>query len=431
MMASVAQPAPSLGRAAGSLGVLALAMAAGFAAMSSFGTVQEAAKAELGLSDYALGVIQGVAAAVPLALFSVPIGILVDRRSRVRLLLLLAVLWTAGTFLTAYAPDAGVLFAARMMTGIGTTGALTAALSLSADLCPPGQRGRALLAVTTGKTLGLAAGFAITGALYGWFSGGAFGLSAWRAAHLALGGTFLLCLLPLLGLREPPRREVARAEAPFRVVAGELWARRAFLLPLFLGQVSVVMADNAAVVWAAPVLGRTYGLQPDQFAGWMGALIFGTGLGGALLGGFAADWGQRSGRRGGILLGAVIAAVVGAPAALFPIAGDVTVFAIALGMLMLCGTITGLVTSVALTVLVPNEARGLVIGLFIAVAGVIGFGVAPSLVAGVSTLLGGEAQLAPALAIVGTATSILAILAFLLAARRAPRSATEDLSDRC
>ena len=65
------------------------------------------------------------------------------------------------------------------------------------------------------------------------------------------------------------------------------------------------------------------------------------------------------------------------------------------------GTITGLITSVALTVLLPNELRGLSIGAFIAIAGLIGFGIAPSLVTMVSTLLGGEAMLREALAIVG------------------------------
>lgn len=423
-MATAAAPAQSLGRAALPLGILALAMTAGFAAMTSFGTVQEAAKAELGMSDYALGLVQGVAAALPLALFSVPIGILVDRWNRVRLLAGLAALWTVGTLLTAYAQSIPVLFVARMLTGIGTTGALTAALSIGADLCPPEQRGRALLIVTTGKTLGIAAGFALTGALFGLFAAGGLGLPNWRAAHLALAALLFVCLLPLLSLREPARREVVAAGAPLKVVGRMLWARRAFLAPLFLGQVSVVMADNAAIVWAAPVLGRSYGLSPNEFAGWMGALVLGTGLGGAILGGFAADWGQRSGRRGGVLFGAVIAAAVGAPGAFFPIAGDVTLFAVLMGLLVLCGTITGLITSVALTVLIPNEARGLVIGLFIAVAGVIGFGVAPTLVAAVSDLLGGEGQLAPALTMVGVATSLLAIVAFALAARRAPSSAT-------
>lgn len=427
-MASIAAPAPSLGRAAWPLGMLALGLAAGFAAMGSFGTVQESAKAELALSDQTLALVQGVAAAVPLALFSVPIGILVDRTNRVRLFVALAVLWTLGTLLTAYAPNAGVLFVARMMTGTGTTGALTAALSLGADLCLPSQRGRAMLVMTLGKSLGIAAGFGLAGALFGMFGAGALGLTGWRAIHLVLGLLFLLCLLPLLTLREPARREVATANAPLRIVARELWARRAFLLPLFLGQVSVVMADNSALIWAAPVLGRHYGLAPDQFAGWMGALIFGTGIGGAVLGGLAADWGQRSGVRGGVLRGALIAAAIGAPAALFPIAGSVPLFALCMGALVLCGTVTGLITSVTLTVLIPNEARGLCIGLFIAVAGVIGFGVAPTAVTWVSSALGGEAHLAPALALVGTVTGAISVAAFALAIRNAPPSPLSEHS---
>jgi len=116
---------------------LSLATGAGFIAMGSFGTVQEGAKAELMLSDYATSMVTGVSAAVPLALLSIPIGILGDRFARVRLLILLAVLWTAGTLLTALASDAQMLCVARMMTATGTTGGVTAALSLAADLCRP------------------------------------------------------------------------------------------------------------------------------------------------------------------------------------------------------------------------------------------------------------------------------------------------------
>lgn len=186
------------------------------------------------------------------------------------------------------------------------------------------------------------------------------------------------------------------------------------------------MADNAALVWAAPVLSRHYGLQPGDFAGWMGALVFGSGLVGTLLGGFAADWGQKSDIRGGLLLGAVVAAAIGVPAALFPIGPSVAWFAVAFGTLSLCGAITGLVSSVALTVLIPNELRGLCIGAFIAFAGLIGFGIAPSLVTAISSLLGGESHLGPALAIVGVATGALSVVGFLLAMRRAPLSAVDE-----
>src|SRR3546814_19402718 len=98
-----------------------------------------------------------------MVLFSIPIGILVDRRNRVRLTIGLALLWTLGTLLTAFAPSAGLLTAARMLVGIGSTGSLTAALSLFADFCEPEQRGRAMLIVTLGKALGVALDFALTG----------------------------------------------------------------------------------------------------------------------------------------------------------------------------------------------------------------------------------------------------------------------------
>lgn len=407
-------------------------MTMGFTMMSSFSTVQEAAKAEMGLSDYHLSLVQGVAAAVPLVLFSIPIGVLVDRANRVRLLTVLGLLWTSGTLLTAFAQSVPVLFAARMLTGIGTTGALTAALSLAADMCAPMQRGRALLIVTTGKSLGLASAFALAGWLFGLYVHGAMpdwsgSGQAWRSVHVTLALISGALLIPLLFLREPARREVAAGtHAPFRVIFGELWERRSFLLPLFLGQVTVVMADNAAVIWSAPVLSRNYGLSPQDFAGWMGVLIFAAGVFGAILGGVAADLGQKSARRGGLLIGAVIAAAIGIPASLFPIAPGTIGFAVGLGTLMFCGTITGLVTSVALTVLIPNELRGLCIGAFIAVAGLIGYGIAPTLVTWVSTLLGGEAFLGSALAAVGLIVSVISLAAFAFAMRHAPLSATSQ-----
>lgn len=430
---AAAAPADQAGfaRSLPALLVLSLAMTVGFTLLGSFSTIQEAAKAEMGLSDYALSLVQGASAAVPMVLLSIPIGVLVDRVNRVRLMAVLAGVAVLGTALTAFAPDAPTLFVARMMAAIGTTGSLTAALSVGADLVVPVHRGRAALMTTLGKMLGIAGGFAVTGWLIGGLAArniALFGLSDWRGVHIALAAVALILSLPLLFLREPARREVAaiQAKLPLRAAASELWSRRRFLLPLFAGQVSVVMADHAAIIWAAPILTRNHGLQPGDFAGWMGGLVLATGILGAILGGVSADWGQRSGRRGGILLGAVVTAAVCTPAALFPLLPDVTSFAIALGVLMLGGTVTGLVMSVALTVLLPNELRGLCIGAFIAIAGLIGFGIAPTLVAAVSDLMGGEQHLAPALALVGIVVSTLAVGAFWLAMRRAPQDVTQE-----
>ncbi len=405
---------------------LSLAMAAGFTMMNSFSIVQESAKAELGLSDKMLGLIQGVSAAVPLVLLSIPIGILVDRINRMRLTTIFALVWTLGTVMTAMADSVTTLFAARMLTGIGTTGALTAALSLTADLCLPAQRGRAMLIVNLGKSFGQAGAFALTGWILGLIVAAGVGFSfgsdvPWRATHYALAIVSGALILPLFFMREPARREVEAApNAPFKTVVRELWARRAFLGPLFAGQTSVVMADAAAGIWAAPVLERNFGVPPEEFAGWLGLTVLVAGIAGAILGGVAADLGQKTGLRGGLLIGAIIAAAFGIPAALFPVLGEVTDFKAAIGLLVLCGSVTGLITSVALTTFIPNEIRGLCIGAFIAIAGLIGFGIAPVLVTLVSDFLGGEAYLSQALAIVGVSVSAVSVLAFLLAARNAP-----------
>lgn len=434
-MASAADPSASVPERLTSpatlvpLLALALVITIGFTAMGSFGTLQEAAKAEMGLDDQTLALVNGVGAALPMVLFSVPIGVLVDRTRRVRLMLWLAGLSTLGTLCTALAPGTVSLTLARMLVGIGATGALTAALSLCADYCAPDARGRAMLLVNLGKALGTALGFAVAGALFGVLSsagGEAWlpGLLPWRGVHVVLAGLCAVALVAVLPLREPPRREIeAGAGAPFRILIAELWQRRGFLAPLFAGQVAVVMADVAASVWVAPVLSREYGLAPQAFSGWVGALMFGTGVAGAVVGGLSADWGQRQKMRGGLLLGAVVAAALGVPAAAFPLMPGLPLFALALGVLALSGAVTGLVVSVALTVYVPNELRGLCIGLFVALAGLVGFGFAPWLVTWVSALMGGEDMLAEALAAVGTGVGAIAFLAFLLAMRRAPASA--------
>ncbi|MDO9607425.1 MAG: hypothetical protein Q7J26_02780, partial [Brevundimonas sp.] len=81
--------------------------------------LQEAAKAELGLTDLQLGMIIGTATAVPVAVLSLPIAWMVDHGTRTRLLIGLSVLWAAGTIGTAFVQDFYSLFAARLVAGIG------------------------------------------------------------------------------------------------------------------------------------------------------------------------------------------------------------------------------------------------------------------------------------------------------------------------
>jgi MFS family permease len=412
--------APSIRRNWPTLLALALVVSMAFLSVGSFSALQEAAKGELHLTDVMLGLLQGVSAAVLLVLLSMPAGAAVDRYNRMHLLAGMSLIWTMGTLGTAFAPNAALLFLARMLASIGLAGALTAAISLGSDLCAREERGRAMLILTLGKCGGQAMAFAVTGALFGYFTAHAptfAGLAPWRATHVLLAVITAACIIPLLLLSEPARHEISTADdhSPFRVILSGLWARRAFLIPLYIGGMGVAMADTAAAIWAAPVLGRAFHLTPDQFGGWMGALVMGTGVFGAILGGFAADWGQK---RGLILGGAIVGAGLSIPSALFPIMPSVTSFALVLTVFLLSGFMCGVVLAAVLAVVLPNEMRGLGIGAFLSLSGLVAFGLAPPLVGWVASLLGGEAHLPLALAGVAAIVSAASLASFIIAARK-------------
>ena len=397
----------------GALIALALAVAYCTGSRTIFSPLQELVAHDLHLSDVQLSLVQGLAASIPVALLSLPVGQLVDRVNRIRLLAGLLAVSVLGTTLTGLVHGFWPLFFSRMLAGTGATCALPVAISVVADLAAPERRGRALLGLSLGNMVGAAAAFGLAGVLLRWHGAG-----AWRAIHFDFAGFGLVVVVVLALLREPPRREVAsRNGMPLGDTVAALWARRGLLLPLFIGQVTVVMADTSAGIWMAPVISRRFGQTPEQFAAWSGLVILVAGLVGSVIGAFAADLGQLRRLPGGLLGGAVVAAGLSVPAAFYPLMPNTVAFAWLLGLFLTCGAVTGLVTATAIAVRLPNELRGVCLSAFVVVGGLIGFGIAPTLVSIVSGWLGGTAQLPSALAIVSAATSAVAFLGFLRAAR--------------
>nr|WP_277346298.1 MFS transporter [Solimonas marina] len=406
-----------------------MVVACSTAAQGVFGILQEAAKAELGMSDVQISLLQGLATSIPVAVLSLPLGRLTDRGNRMRLLIWMALTWTAGTLLTAFAQGFAMMFLARTLAGVGMMCALPVAISLAADLSAKDQRGRALLPLSVGKIVGAAAAFAVGGALLGqlathtpsWLGS----LSPWRGVNVLFAIGSSLLFIPLLLMREPVRHERDGLQSPdLRAALRAIWRRRALLLPLFIGQVTVIMADASAGIWASPVLIRDYGLKAEHFGGWLGAIVLLSGLLGSIFGGLCADFGQKGRIPGGLLLGAVLASLLSIPAAFFPVMPGVVGFAVLLSALLLAGAMTGLITAAAIAVYMPNELRGICLGAFIVVGAVFGFGVAPTAVTLVSRALGGEGYLRMGLTAITLSTSVIATFGFLSAMRTLRRDAT-------
>lgn len=405
--------------------MLAATIGSASAMRTVFSPVQEAAASSLHINDFQMSLLQGLALSLPIAALAIPVGRITDRGNRAVLLFFLALLWTIGTALSVFGTEFWHIFLARMLAGIGAFSSLTVTISMVADLSTPDTRGRSLMFLSLGNLVGAAAAFAFGGSLLGYFTHAApliAGLEPWRNVLLVFSGVSLALTLLLLTIREPARQEITEANPALSVALRELWERRGLLAPLFIGQVTVVMADAAASIWAAPILERHYNLTPEQYGPWMALVLLGSGLIGAVFGGFAADLGHKSKIKGGILLGAVIAAVLSIPGAFFSVMPDATTFAWLLLVLLTCGAVTGLVTAAAIAVLVPNEIRGVCLGAFIVIGAIIGFGVAPTLVTLIADMLGGEGSLRLALAITGAGTSTLAAIGFISAMLRARKA---------
>lgn len=418
------QAAPrSAGRRA-AIALITLAVFTGTAARYVLSPMQELVKADLGLGDNQVALLQGMAIALPTALMSIPVGRLVDRASRTRLLVALALLCGVGSLLTALADSFGTAFLARMLVCAAVVAAQPAALSLVSDLTEPEGRGRMITLTSMGQAFGATAAYMLAGELLsalpklvpgGWLAG----LAPWRLVQLAFALASFAAMAALLALREPARQEAGALEdeAGLGPTLRALWDFRRLLLPLAAGMVSIGMADAAAGIWAVPILSRSHHQSPADFGAWLGMLNLGSSVIGAVIGGLAADFGQRGRGQAGALLGAVAGAVLSVPAGLFPLMPNVAGFAVLLGLLLAAGACVNIAATSAVMVLLPNRLRGMCISVLVAVIGLVAFGVAPLLVSLSARSLAQDGGLTLPLAVVGVATSLAAVAAFLRAMR--------------
>lgn len=392
--------------------------------------LQEAAKADIGINDLQLGLIAGTAAAVPVAILSLPIAWMVDHGTRSRLLIVLTSLWVIGTIATAFVVDFYSLFVVRLIAGIGAGTAFPVVVSILADVCMPDRRGRSMLLISIGAWTGAAAAFAIGGTLFGYLEANpsaAFpGLTPWRETHLLVGLGAALLVVPLFFLKEPKRYEVEQTGTSVKAAMSAFWRRRNFLGPLFVGQFSGSLAEGAAAIWIGSLLIRQYDQTPGQFGGWVGLVILGSGIVGSIIGGFAADAGHKLKMRGGILLPALIATALSIPASLYSVMPTVSGFAWVLLALLTGGTIVNLVNSAAIAVLIPNEERALSLAGLKIVGTVVGAGVVPPIIAWITQVIEGPGGLGLALAWLGVVTGFISLIGFWLAMANAPREVASD-----
>jgi MFS family permease len=420
---STALPLPV--RRAWQLILLTSAASAANYAQTALSPLQEAMRTAIGLTDNQMAILQGPAIALPLAIVGIPLGLLIDRRSRALLVVIFMALNLLGSVLTALASSFLALFVARCLVGLAVPGVAMATLSMIADLYAPSQRGRALTVLAIGQVAGMSAAFALGGEL---LARAEPGPDAWRYAMLEISVPLLVVLVLVLGTREPVRTGIAVSEPSTRASFGELWRYRAVATPLLMGVVMVGLVDSASMIWAAPTLSRDFALRPDRVGTIMATCLLTASLLGPLIGGLLADFCQRTGgpRRTVAAIGGL--ALLSAPSGLFAVMPGVVSASALLTVFMTIGSAIGVSGAPVSTIVIPNELRGLYMAVTSAVSAPLSLGLAPLLVSLLSGHLGGPQMIGRALAILCFTISMLGAALFTFGRRYFP-AVPEPASD--
>ncbi len=281
------------------LGVLFLGYVVNFIDRSILAILLEPIKLELELNDTQLGLLGGLAFALFYTTLGIPIAALADRWSRVKILSIAMIVWSAMTAVCGLAQSFMMLLLARIGVGVGEAGASPPSHSLISDYFPIETRATALSIYALGIPFG---------AMIGNFVGG-WGAEAigWRNTFVLVGlPGILIALLIWFTLREPPRgmadaRTAASTSddqpAPsVKEVIALLWQRVSFRHIAFAAGLHAFVGYGAGT-WNAPFLIRSHEMPITEVGSWL-ALISGIGAIGTFAGGYLADkLGDRYGDR--------------------------------------------------------------------------------------------------------------------------------------
>lgn len=168
-------------------------------------------RTDLNIGNAEIGLLYGTVFALFYALFSLPLGRLVDGWIRTRLLAICLTMWSFFALLSAFAGGFALLAISRLGVGIGEGATQPAANSIIFDALPKSRRGLGMAGLGVGLALGLGLSMALGGIVAhewnaAWPNGNApGGFSGWQAAFLlaSLPG-FPLAVL-IWRMREPVR----------------------------------------------------------------------------------------------------------------------------------------------------------------------------------------------------------------------------------
>ncbi len=379
------------------LALLTLGYVFSFVDRQILAILQDPIKAELGLTDSHLGLLNGFAFAMFYVLFGLPIARWADKGNRRNIISLAVLIWSVMTALCGMAQNFVQMLLARMGVGIGEAGGSPPSHSMISDIFPPERRATALGVYSVGVNAGILLGLLVGGWLNEFYG--------WRIAFLAVGiPGIALAIILRMAVKEPPRgfsegksenmaegekdlseknlsekKSIAESIPSFMEVLLHLWSLKTFRhLAVACGLTA--FAGYSMVTWMPSFLLRSHGMGTGEVGTWL-ALIAGLGGGvGTFLGSLLADRLGQNDSRWYIKVPAVCILISIPLLVLTFIAGTQTL-ALSAYVLPACVITVYLAPSIAVThSMVDNRMRALASAVFFFILNIVGLGLGPLLV---------------------------------------------------
>jgi len=350
---------------------LTLAYISSFLDRYILGLLIDPIKADTGASDTQMGLLSSAFTWI-YALAALPLGFLVDRVNRTKIVAIGIFLWSLATVWTGVAKNFVHLFAARMSVGIGEAVLSPAAFSMIGDSFPKERRGLPIAIYSMALVIGAAIANLLSGGILKWANSvGEVVLpivgdvSTWQFIFIIVGLPGFILAIVFLIFKEPPRiesspREGANFGDSFQWIGQNAGAFFTFV-PIFMCMVAIAYGQ----FFNAPMFSRTYGWETSNYAIANGLSILAISPATYLFAGAFSDKRVAAGDRTAPLRLAIIGLFIMIPsAAIAPLLPEGWM---AFGLLCFTTVGIGLVSATgvnALLAIVPGDIRGIIVAIY-------------------------------------------------------------------
>lgn len=358
--------------------------------------VAEHIKRDLGLADWQVGAMSGLAFALLYTTIGLPIARLAERKNRAKIIAVSLVVWSGCTALFGLGRNFAEIFLARLGVGMGEAGGVPPATSLISDSTPKSHQSRALAFYNLGVPLGALLGMVIGGFVVD--------LWGWRTAFLLVGLPGIpLAALIYFTIGDPrdavPKADRRSTDVPsLKAVFASLRGKPAFWWIVAGSSLTTFVGYGQQAFFASFFL-RNHGGELDRLAGLFGmskstgllgvALGLGLGIGGALGSYVGGQFGDRWKSPNAYVYVPAIGSLLA-----FPLYAAVLLAPSTLVALLLIGVPTFMKslwygpTYAALNNMSHARSRATVIAIFLFIINAVGLGLGPVAIGMVSDFLG-------------------------------------------